>query len=300
MADSRALEYAKKLDELVRQAKKPTAEAQRAIEKLLSDMSREILGDIAKTDPASYSAQRLKELKAAVDRAAQEFSRDASSKLASIQQQTYSAATATVDSTVSAATGGVLVHPIIDTKALQIVQGYSADLISGISREASTKINLAIQRAYMGGADLTTLVNQVGSALENGKFTGIFSAVGDRAVTIATNEVMRVHSLASQARIEDLAEHHPELGKQWKHIPAARVPRISHLLADGQVRKASEPYDVGGEDLMYPRDPSGSAENTINCHCLSMPHLPPEALKPTDSERSLLNSLGISVSTSRI
>jgi hypothetical protein len=38
-------------------------------------MSREILGDIAKSDPSSYSAQRLKELKAAVDRAAGEFQR---------------------------------------------------------------------------------------------------------------------------------------------------------------------------------------------------------------------------------
>jgi uncharacterized protein with gpF-like domain len=297
MADSRALEYKRKLDELARLAKEPTVEAQRAIERLLSDMSREILGDIAKADPASYSAQRLRELKTAVDRAADDFQRAASSQVTAIERKTYLASADSVDAAVSAGTGGIAVHAVIDTRALALAQGYTADLISNLSREASARINLAIQRAYMGGSDLVTLINQVGSALEDGKFTGIFGPVGDKAVSIATNEVMRVHSLASQSRIEDLATRHPELGKQWMHIPAALIPRVTHLLADGQVRKATEPFDVGGEQLMYPRDPSGSPENTINCHCLQRPHLPPESLKPTDQERSLLQKLGLSITT---
>jgi uncharacterized protein with gpF-like domain len=297
MAESRAIEFKRKLDELARLAKEPTAEAQRSIERLLSDMSREILGDIAKSDPSSYSAQRLRELKGAVDRAAGEFQRAASSQVTAIEQRTFASSAASVDAAVAAGTGGVMIHPIIDTRALVLAQGYTADLISNVSREASTRINLAIQRAYMGASDLPTLINQVGSALEDGKFTGIFGPVGDRAVSIATNEVMRVHSLASQSRIEDLAKRHPELGKQWMHVPAALVPRVTHLFADGQVRKANEPFDVGGEELMYPRDPSGSPENTINCHCIQRPHLPPESLKPTDQERDLLKKLGISVST---
>jgi hypothetical protein len=52
---------------------------------------------------------------------------------------------------------------------------------------------------------------------------------------------------------------------------------------------------VEGEELQYPRDPAGSAENTINCHCLMIPHLSDDDLKPSDQERSLLKSLGISV-----
>jgi hypothetical protein len=106
---------------------------------------------------------------------------------------------------------------------------------------------------------------------------------------------MRVHSLASVARINDLATRHSGLGKLWKHIPVARVPRIGHLLADGQIVKPDEPFVVEGEELMYPRDPSGSAENTINCHCLVLPHLGEAQLKPTDQERQLLESYGIQV-----
>jgi uncharacterized protein with gpF-like domain len=77
------------------------------------------------------------------------------------------------------------------------------------------------------------------------------------------------------------------------------VPRIAHILADGQIRQADEPFDVGGEELMYPRDPGGTPENTINCHCLVLPYIDPKLLKPTDQERGLLDSLGISVSTSQ-
>jgi hypothetical protein len=75
----------------------------------------------------------------------------------------------------------------------------------------------------------------------------------------------------------------------------ALVPRIGHLLADGQIRKPGEPFLVEGELLRYPRDPSGSAENTINCHCLKIPYFRPEVLKPTDQERQLLSSYGVSV-----
>jgi len=39
----------------------------------------------------------------------------------------------------------------------------------------------------------------------------------------------------------------------------------------GQEREVEEPFDVGGEKLLYPRDPAGSASMTINCRCVSAP-----------------------------
>jgi uncharacterized protein with gpF-like domain len=44
-----------------------------------------------------------------------------------------------------------------------------------------------------------------------------------------------------------------------------------HLAADGQVQDIDEPFDVGGEQLMYPGDPAGSPGNTINCRCTVLP-----------------------------
>lgn len=45
------------------------------------------------------------------------------------------------------------------------------------------------------------------------------------------------------------------------------VTREAHADADGQTVDAGESFDVGGESLMYPGDPSGSDENIINCRC---------------------------------
>lgn len=295
MADSRAQAYADQLELLTKQADALAPEARRRILKLLDGLNREIRGTLASTDPSSYSAARLAMLKQEVARAFEQFSAQASSDVDRLEAKCFQATALQVDATIAAATGGVLVQPVIDTAMLQVVQGYTADLISGLTRDASAKVNAAIQRAFLGQVKLPELIAQVGSALEGGKFSGLFSAVGDRAMTIATNEIMRVQSLASVARINALAERHPQIEKMWKHIPVAKVPRIWHILADGQVRKPGEPFLVEGEALQYPRDPSGSPENTINCHCLVIPHFGEESLNPTDAERKLLGSYGLSV-----
>ena len=49
------------------------------------------------------------------------------------------------------------------------------------------------------------LVEQIGSVLEDGHFSGLFSQVGERAMSIATNEIRRLQSVVSMARIRDLA-----------------------------------------------------------------------------------------------
>jgi uncharacterized protein with gpF-like domain len=43
--------------------------------------------------------------------------------------------------------------------------------------------------------------------------------------------------------------------------------RASHAEADGQERRLIEPFNIGGESLMYPSEAGGSPANTINCRC---------------------------------
>lgn len=54
--------------------------------------------------------------------------------------------------------------------------------------------------------------------------------------------------------------------RQWLATLDKRV-RDTHAEAHGQTVGIDEPYNVGGEDLMYPGDPAGSGENVINCRC---------------------------------
>jgi hypothetical protein len=295
MADSRAQAYAQQLDLLTKQAEALSPEARLRILKLLDEANREILADLSRTMPGSYNAARLQALKAQIERVMLQFADQAAAQVNEMERKAFEQTSVQIDATVAAGTAELAVHPVVDRALLQVVQGYTADLITGLSRDASAKINAAIQRGAMGGMDLQQLVGQIGSTLEGGKFSGLFSQVGERAMSIATNEIMRVQSLASTARINALAPRHPALLKRWKHIPVAMVPRIGHLLANNQDRKPGEPFLVEGEELQYPRDPNGSAENTINCHCLVIPHFDDAQLKPTDQERQLLSSYGISV-----
>ncbi len=297
MAENRAQAYKQKLDSLVREAQTLSPDANRIIAGLLADANREILADVAQYAPDSYTSARLRMLQAEIQRVMQQFGQQAAARIEDLEKQSWEKASLSVSSVVAAGTGSVLVAPVVDKSLLSVVQGYTADLITGLSHDAAARINAAIQRGALGGLKLPQLVEEIGRTLEGGKFSGLFSQVGERAMMIATNETMRVQSLATQTRIDALATRHATLAKRWLHIPVARVPRPAHILASGQIRKPKESFDVAGEALLYPRDPGGSAWNTINCHCLMQPYLDEDTLKPTDQERSLLKSYGISVTT---
>jgi len=54
--------------------------------------------------------------------------------------------------------------------------------------------------------------------------------------------------------------------RTWVTVGDAKV-RPEHAAADGQTVGLNEPFDVGGESLMYPCDPSASIGLTANCRC---------------------------------
>lgn len=58
--------------------------------------------------------------------------------------------------------------------------------------------------------------------------------------------------------------------KSWLAVMDDRT-REDHADADGQVVWIDETFDIGGESLQYPGDPSGSAEEVINCRCSLLP-----------------------------
>ena len=54
--------------------------------------------------------------------------------------------------------------------------------------------------------------------------------------------------------------------KLWISAMDART-RDDHSSTNGQKRPEKSPFSVGGESLMYPGDPNGSAANVVNCRC---------------------------------
>jgi uncharacterized protein with gpF-like domain len=54
--------------------------------------------------------------------------------------------------------------------------------------------------------------------------------------------------------------------KKWVAVHDDRT-RHWHLSADGQTVNPNQSFTVEGQPMMFPGDPNGSAENTINCRC---------------------------------
>lgn len=69
------------------------------------------------------------------------------------------------------------------------------------------------------------------------------------------------------------------LQREWLNATDARV-RDAHNLSEPQIREMDEPFNIGGELLMMPGDPRGSARNVVNCRC-AVAHLPKPDAQPT-------------------
>jgi uncharacterized protein with gpF-like domain len=89
-----------------------------------------------------------------------------------------------------------------------------------------------------------------------------------RAALISRTET---HSAANYGANAAAKETGLEIVKEWVAANDERT-REAHADADGQQVPLDDAFEVGGEFLMYPGDPAGSAENTINCRC-SISHI---------------------------
>jgi uncharacterized protein with gpF-like domain len=226
---------------------------------------KQVAATVAKTDWQLY---QLPKLKAAIDSAMADFATQLGKDLKTGQKDFWFFGQEMVD--VSLSTVGVTaVLPAIDTAMLVAMQNYTGSLVKSLGADAAGKIYNEMAMGLMGQKTPFEVMQAVGNNLTD---KGIFSSIAARAETITRQECGRILEAASQARMEKAAEVVPGLQKQWQH-GVSRMPRVSHLAAVGQVRDVDKPFAVGGEALMYPRDPAGSPGNTINCSCYTVPYM---------------------------
>lgn len=87
---------------------------------------------------------------------------------------------------------------------------------------------------------------------------------GVRAAVIARTET---HSASQWAQVTAIRDTGLVLRKEWVAANDERT-RVFHGDANGQIVGPNENFVVGGEELEFPGDPNGSAENIINCRCV--------------------------------
>jgi hypothetical protein len=165
----------------------------------------------------------------------------------------------------------------LDRTTLGALMDLSADLITKESGRTVEAISTQIQMGILGEKTPYEVMQEVAGTVTH---PATFGDTFTRAEAIVRTEGNRVFDIAQAKRQRQWNEQRPGLKKTWHHGGAAVLkPRPAHVQAgiDYDVGGSpgpipyDEPFIVGGEAMMFPRDPAASPGNTISCHCTWAP-----------------------------
>lgn len=255
--------FERKLKQLIKESDSLSKTAIKRTQGLLNQTRKNILGELAGAPADSWQAHRLGELKRAVEGQLNTFKGELQGKIAKDQAAGWSMGKQLVDGPIQAA--GIRASLTeLSTTTLSVLQGYSADLVTGLSQDAFRKVNTQITQGILGEKTPFEIMQNISKDV-----FGVDKGIAARAETITRTEIARVQNAATQARQEQTVKAGVPLKKRWTGCSS----RPEHLAVEGQIRDVDEPFDVGGEQLMYPGDPAGSPGNIINCGGYSAPHI---------------------------
>lgn len=238
---------------------------------LLNAVRREIIGLISEGG-SEFNVARLRGVQRAIEYRLSQFEYEAARML---QARIQGSANLGIKLADAPMVGLNIPAPLFALASEDVLAAasFTPDLIKGISHQIRDSIGGILRRIVLGGLTVQEGIASVGRSLES---PGVFRSVATRAEVIVRTEVLRIQSIANQKRQEQNREVVRSVGysyqKAWLSAQDKRV-REAHRETNGQVREIDEPFDVGNELLMFPRDPAGSPDNTIQCRCVSIPVL---------------------------
>ena len=146
--------------------------------------------------------------------------------------------------------------PIVDGAISDWIRTYGSQKITEITKTTMNDISSVVSRGVQDGLN----EREIGKLIQ-----GVApSKSASRAQTIARTEA---HGSSQGISLDVAGETEIPMVKIWL-TNDSDTTREDHSDANGQKRALNKPFDVGGEQLDYPGDPSGSAENVINCKCV--------------------------------
>lgn len=261
MADERDKRFR---EERRRQARRMTAiqrDTAAEVRRLLGEAAQDITVILA-SQPTDFQLWQLPIVRQSIERALAELGGEMAQAGAAGMTTSWEAGIDLVDRPLEA--GGIrlaAVAPEVDTRQLLAMRAFLTDRMRDVSSNIAGRVNAEIGLVAIGAQAPGEAVSKISGLVEGGR---------GRATTILRTELGRAYSVATQERQAQAAEVLPGLRKQWRRSGKIHS-REAHDLADGQTVPVDEPFTVNGAKLMFPRDPSGPAAETINCGCTSLP-----------------------------
>jgi len=258
--------YIKKQNELIEKVGRlEDREVVKTLE-ILEGARKNVAAAVASTE---WEMCYIPQLKEGVNRAIEQFKQRYMGEQSTALLNHWNAGIDMVDSPLQFV-GVKVLAPEISRVALEISQGYSADLISGLSADALKRVNGEITLGIMGAKPVQEVIKAIGRNLDD---KSIFKSIAARAEAITRTELGKVNSLAREARIQSVVKEIPpgpplQKGgekqvwmKKWISSGKAK-PRAHHAGLDGVTIPVDEKF-LGYID--YPHAPGLPAEEVVNC-----------------------------------
>lgn len=176
-------------------------------------------------------------------------------------------------------TGSIFANQVFDQLGEEEKEAYSEREIKNFKTDFFSFLNVwatkeaATKVVMIGARTKHLLASIISRGIENGQSQSKISKTireragitnPSRARTIAGTETHLAMVFSTDEAVKATGR---EVIRVWTPVLGPRT-RPAHLKANNQRRKKDKPFSVKGEALMYPGDPSGSPENTINCRCV--------------------------------
>lgn len=239
------------------------------IGRLLRRTERELRAELA-GDASEFTRFLNPQLRRSVRSAIELLGTDAGAALVTGAESAWEAGVALVDAPVDAALaleapGFRIASQLasVDLRQLGAMRTFLTAKMTEVSVQAVNRVNTQIGLVATGAQTPGDAVTAMAKTLKSAR---------GRAITVLRTELGRAYSTAAQERYAQASRRLPGLKKQWRRSGKLHS-RIEHDAADGQVRDVDQPFNVGGVELMYPRDPAAPASETINCGCQSLPYM---------------------------
>lgn len=145
---------------------------------------------------------------------------------------------------------------IFTTQTIAYLLNLSATRVTQIDATTLEALRKALAAGVAAGEGMPQLAKRIDQLY-------LADIIPNRSKTIAQTEVVAASNWASDQAAQQSGL---ELERVYLATEDTKT-RPAHADADGQVVPMGQPFEVGGEPLMYPGDPEGSAGNVINCRC---------------------------------
>jgi HK97 family phage portal protein len=164
-----------------------------------------------------------------------------------------------------------------NTLAEEWFESYMLEFSEPISATTSASLKEILAQAQAEGWSNGITQQRISDVFQQWMDGGVppedFAWMSERSVPYRTEMIARTETIkAANAGSQQLFTEWEVKKKEWSAVGDGRT-RLDHIAADGQVRKINEPFEVGGDKMMYPLDGSlgADASQIVNCRCALLP-----------------------------